>query len=351
MPPAEHHTNPEETPMTAVATDSTTIRALHADDLPAVVALDAAIEGRSRRAYVERRLKAARREPELHAQFAAVDAQGLVGYLLARVLHGEFGRSQTALRLELVGRRSDARGHGVGRALLDALIAWGTRHGVRELRTSELWRRTGMLHWFDEMGFSLAPVQIVDRAVDRGEFGAGSEGAVALPEGEGPAGEIRFDPGTANDFERLARDGADVRSMTQADLAEIVRIDRVITGRDRSSYIAQRLAEALDDASIRVSLAARMDGAIVGYLMARADIGDFGRTEPVALIDTIGVDPDYAGRGVGRALMSQLFANLDALRVERVETLVSLQQPDLAGFFLTHGFMPSQRLPFVRHIA
>lgn len=333
--------------MTAVATDSTTIRALHADDLGAVVALDAAIEGRSRRAYVERRLKAAQREPELHAQFAAVDGQGLVGYLLARVLHGEFGRSETALRLELVGRRSDARGHGVGKALLDALITWGTRHGVRELRTSELWRRTGMLHWFDEMGFTLAPVQIVDR----GEFGAGGDGAVSLPEGEGPGHEIRFDPGTANDFERLARDGADVRSMTKADLAEIVRIDRMITGRDRSSYIAQRLAEALDDASIRVSLTARMDGAIVGFMMARADIGDFGRTEPVALIDTIGVDPAYAGRGVGRALMSQLFANLDALRVERVETLVSLQQPDIAGFFSTLGFAPSQRLPFVRRIA
>ena len=336
--------------MTAVATHTTTIRALRAGDLNGVVAIDAALEGRSRRDYVERRLQAALREPELHAQFAATDAQGLAGYLLARVLQGEFGRSVTGLRLEMVGVRADQRHHGVGAALLHALTEWGSRHGVQELRTAESWRRTAMLHWFDEMGFELAPAQIVDCAVDVGAYVPARDAGVTLPAGEGPGHEIRFDPGTGNDFERLARDGSDVRSMTKADLSEIVRIDRGITGRDRSRYIAQRLAEALDDAAIRVSLTARLDGAIVGYLMARADLGDFGRTEPVAIIDTIGVDPSYAGRGVGRALVSQLFANLGALHVERVETLVSPREPALAGFFTAQGFAPAQRLPFVRRI-
>jgi hypothetical protein len=55
-----------------------TIRALRPDDLDAVVAIDRAIEARPRRAYVQRRLHAALREPAQHAQFAAADAHGLV---------------------------------------------------------------------------------------------------------------------------------------------------------------------------------------------------------------------------------------------------------------------------------
>ena len=116
------------------------------------------------------------------------------------------------------------------------------------------------------------------------------------------------------------------------DLVAIARIDRGITGHQRHDYMAARLAEALADGGVRVSLTARCDDTIVGYLMARADIGDFGRTAPVAVIDTIGVDPEYAHRGIGRALLSQLFANLDALRVERVETIVSRRDLRLLGF-------------------
>ena len=100
-----------------------------------------------------------------------------------------------------------------------------------------------------------------------------------------------------------------------------------------------------------MSLVARLDGAVVGYLMARTDLGDYGRTEPVAVIDTIGVDPDYAHRGIGHALLSQLFANLGALRVERVETIAAPRDLALLGFLYGCGFAPSQRLAFVRTFA
>lgn len=336
--------------MTATAAaEQLTIRALRPDDLAAVVAIDAAIEGRSRRRYIERRLQAAVREPALHGQLAAVDERGVAGYILARVLEGEFGRSETGLRLEMVGVRDGQRDRGIGRQLLDALTSWGARHGAHELSTTASWRNTGMLHWFDTMGFEMAPVQIIDCAVDGGAYSSQRDDPVALPEGHGPGREIDFGAREANDFERLARDSADVRSMTTADLPDIARIDRGITGRDRSGYMARRLAETMADSSIRVSLTGRVDDTIVGYLMARADIGDYGRTEPVAVIDTIGVDPEYAHRGVGHALVSQLFANLGALRVERVETMVSYREP-LGGFFASMGFAPSDRLAFVRRL-
>lgn len=332
--------------MQAAPAATITIRALTRDDFASVVAIDAELEGRARRAYVERRLAAALREPKLHAQFAAADGAGLVGYILARVLEGEFGRTEPGLRLELIGVRGDSRGHGVGGQLFSVLAQWGQRHGIVDIRTAAQWRDASMLHWLDAMGFELAPHQIIDCAVDGGAYRPERDDALSLPAGRGPGHEIDYGAPEGNDFERLARDAADVRSMAPADLNDIVRIDRGIIGRDRSGYIAARLGEAMHDSAVRVSLTARCDGVIVGYLMAHADLGDFGRTEPVAVIDTLGVDPEYAHRRIGHALMSQLFANLGALRVERVETVVAHHNFALLGFFYDCGFAPSQRLPF-----
>jgi ribosomal protein S18 acetylase RimI-like enzyme len=336
--------------MEAVAAEQCAIAALTREDLEAVVAIDAAIEGHSRRAYFERRLAAAMREPALHAQLAARDGQGLAGYVLARVLEGEFGHSEPGLRLEVVGVRGDAQGHGVGRQLFDGLAAWAKRHGIRDVRTQATWSDHRMVSWLDAMGFTLAPNHVVDCAVDGGAYTPARDDLVSLPGGEGPAQEIDYGGRPDNDFERLARDNADVRAMTAADLAEIVRIDRAITGRNRQEYMAHKLGETMADSAIRVSLTARLDDAIVGFLMARADLGDFGRTEPVAVIDTIGVDPGYAHRGVGHALLSQLFVNLGALRIERVETVVAPRDLGLLGFLYDAGFAPAQRLPFVRRL-
>jgi ribosomal protein S18 acetylase RimI-like enzyme len=70
----------------------------------------------------------------------------------------------------------------------------------------------------------------------------------------------------------------------------------------------------------------------------------------VAVLDTIGVDPNYAHRGVGHALLSQLFVNLAALRVERVETMVTRENFELLGFFYDAGFGQSQRLSFDKRV-
>jgi ribosomal protein S18 acetylase RimI-like enzyme len=326
-----------------------TIRALRPDDLDAVVAIDHAIEKRPRRAYVQRRLQAALREPARHAQFAAADAQGLVGYLLARVLRGEFGRRRPALRIELVGVRQDLQGHGVGRLLLDALSGHARRKGLVELRTTADWRDHRMLRWFAATGFVLAADRIVECVVGDGGYRPERDD-VPQPPAEAHR-EIDYGAPSSNDFEKLARDTAEVRSMNTDDLADIVRIDHALTGDDRREYIGAQFAESMADSAIRVSLVARVDGMAVGYLMARSDLGDFGRTEPVAVIDTIGVDPAFSHRGIGHALLSQLFANLGALRVERVETIVAPRDFALAGLLTACGFVPSQRLAFERALA
>lgn len=327
------------------------LRRLGPGDLGAVVDIDAANCGRSRRDYMERRLEAALREPALHLQFAAGRGGALLGYVLARRLEGEFGRVAPALRLEIIGVLPGEQGRGTGSTLLGALEAEARRLGIRELRTQASWRDHSMLRFFDHAGFELGRNHVVDCAVHGGRIVEGEDDKLFAPEHRRATAEFDYSVPAANDFEALARDRSDVRSLAQENLADIVRIDRRITGRDRSAYMARLVDEALRDSAIRVSLAAHRDGSIAGFIMAKVDFGDFGRTEPVAVIDTLGVDPGFAGSGVGTALLSQLFVNLEALHVERVETVVWRDNFGLLGFFYRAGFGPSRRLEFVKRIA
>ena len=324
-------------------------RPLTSRDLDAVVAIDASLSGRTRRAYFERRLKAARSQPDLHLQFAVDDGGQLAGYILARRLLGEFGLTEPALRLEVIGVRSDGRGHGIGMQLLGALEKAARGAGIRSIRTTATWRDYAMLRFFDHAGFALGGNQILDCPVHAGRLGVESDPDVAAP-AHGSAREIDYGAGAANHFEALARDRCDVRILAPGDLGDIVRIDRQITGRERRAYIARLVEEALEDSAVRVSLTARVDGIIGGFAMARTDFGDFGRPEPVAVLDTIGVDPDYAHHHVGTALLSQLFVNLEALRIERVETVVGRADFGLLGFLYNVGFGPAQRLSFVKPV-
>lgn len=153
-----------------------------------------------------------------------------------------------------------------------------------------------------------------------------------------------------DDAGALSRDRVLVRSLKSDDLNALVRIDRRITGRDRRAYFEAKLAEAMSETGIRVSLVAEADNRPAGFIMARVDFGDFGRAEPTAVIDTVGVDPDRQNHGLGTALLSQLLANLRALQVDRTRTMVRWDDFALLRFLEDHGFLPADRLVFTRYI-
>ena len=173
---------------------------------------------------------------------------------------------------------------------------------------------------------------------------------ITIPQHVGEAAEIDYSGQPAPDFGLLARDRIPVRSLAEGDLLALVAIDRRITGRDRSKYFQRKLADALTESDVRVSLVADLDSVPVGFIMARVDLGEFGRVETTAIIDTIGVDPNYQNRGVGHALISQLLANLGTLCVEKVRTEVDWQDHDLLGYLGRNGFRPSQQLCFNRSL-
>lgn len=173
---------------------------------------------------------------------------------------------------------------------------------------------------------------------------------IHIPTEADAPGEIDYGVPHEDDLETLARDRVEVDTLDRGDLPALVRIDAKNNDHARADYIAAKVDEALLDSAIRLSLVARIEGAAVGFLMARLDFGDFGHMEPVAAIDTIDVDPDFAGRGIGRALLSQLLTNLRALRVERVETTVASDDLGLLGFLYHEDFHPSRRLAFEKMV-
>ena len=87
-----------------------------------------------------------------------------------------------------------------------------------------------------------------------------------------------------------------------------------------------------------------MDGCLVGAVLGSLHYGEFGQPEPIAVLDTILVDPGFARQGIGTALLEQLVKNLRALGIDRLRTEVAWDEHDLGRFLGRQGFAPAPRL-------
>jgi len=298
-----------------------TTRLLAAADLEAVAAIDRERSGRSRSEFYARRLRGLADEPEGGVAVVAERAGRVAGFAFARILDGEFGGQAPAGVLDAIGVDSQALHQGVATDVLQALDGALLARGARELRTQVDWTDQGLVVFFARAGFRLAPRLVLERTLER------------LPDEDTAGQELP------------------VRSMTERDLRAMIRLDRKVTRRDRSAYYARKMAEALRGSAIRMGLVAENGGRLTGFLMARVEFGEFGRTEPTAVLDTIAVDPDDRGEGIGRALLEQLLLNLEGLRAERVVTEADWREIPLLAFLARTGFTSSQRLAFTRPIA
>jgi ribosomal protein S18 acetylase RimI-like enzyme len=304
-----------------MAKTETTIRPLRPGDAGAVIDIDRARSGRSRTGFYARRFQAFAEEPQAFVAVAAEVGGAVAGFAFARILDGEFGGAAPEGVLDAIGVSPAQERSGVARELLEELEAVLASRGVRALRTQAGWTEHGLAGFFSATGFRLSPRVVLERSLER------------PPDGE------------------RGEEDLPVRSMAEKDLADIVRLDRKITGRDRAAYLARKANEVLRQSAIRVSLVAEVDGQLAGFLMARVDFGEFGRTEPTAVLDTIGVDPAHARSRVGRALLDQLLLNLGSLRAERVLTEVEWNHLPLLGFLGRTGFDHAQRLAFEKALA
>ncbi len=310
--------------------------------MEAVVAIDAAVVGHSRQLYFQRRLKAALEQTDRHVQFSAESDGRLVGFIKARKQLGEFGRAAPAMLLEAVAVASGAHRQGIGSALLDRLESEARRLGVPEIRTTASWRDHAILQFLDHAGFRLSQNTVLECVVSGSRVIAHEGDRILAPAHVTgfSTTEVDYGGSAANDFDTLAASRIEVR-LLPARRSRRHRAHRSSGHRAPARRLHPRGGRRSDQRRRReVSLVASLDGVAAGFVTARADFGDYGRVEPVAVLDTIGVDPDYAHRGVGRALLAQLFANLGALGVDRVETVVAREDFGLLGYFYRCRFPP-----------
>ena len=238
------------------------VRPLLASDLNAVVEVDRSTTKIARRSYFEKRLTSALRKPKRHFQIAVTSAGGkLLGFLLARQVGGEFGRSESAVMLESVSVSMEARHCGLGQRLLSALIDLLRARGVELLVLHVDWRNHAMLRFAASAGFVLGPRLVLERPVQRMSL--------------------------AHTEEILETTPKQIRNLRESDFDAVVQMDRVLTQLDRTQYFQRKFDEVLNESTISISLAAECDGQVVAYAIARVDYGSEGRVEPTAALHTI----------------------------------------------------------------
>jgi ribosomal protein S18 acetylase RimI-like enzyme len=128
-----------------------------------------------------------------------------------------------------------------------------------------------------------------------------------------------------------------IRDLKTEDLDAIVRIDEKVLGESRKDYWERKL-KLMNDKSSQISLAAEVEGEVVGFILGDVSGWEFGVPETIGWMDTIGVDPAYQKKGVATALAHELIKNLKAIGVRTIYTLVSWDDWDLLQFFHAMGF-------------
>ncbi len=151
--------------MPALATADAGPRALGADDLERVIAIDRAHAGHTRRRFFETRFAAAAAHPEDFVHVGVMRGGALRGFACARLLRGEFGRENATAVLDAIGVEPASRETGVGRGLLQELITRLRALGARTLHSQTDWSDPQLTRFFAAAGFKLAPRVALERSL------------------------------------------------------------------------------------------------------------------------------------------------------------------------------------------
>lgn len=298
----------------------TSITAIGAESLGEVVKLDKATNRKDRTDFFVKRFEAQEKHPEAFISIGDIRDGEMVGFVCCHMLKGEFGSDESIAVLDAMAVDPKSQGHGLGRDLIAQLTTKIRTRGGRELQTQAGWDQPEMLDFFANTNFRMAPRLILERTT------------------------FDYSDPTRNEFDDLSRDKVLVRSLEQEDFEQVVRIDAKITGHDRGDFYQRKFQEVLFESGVRLSLIAEIDGMVVGFMMARVDSGEFGRTASEAVIDTLGVAAAFRSQNVGHALLAQLLGNLAILHVDSVRSEVEWNNFSLLGFLESCGFVLSQRL-------
>jgi len=137
-----------------------------------------------------------------------------------------------------------------------------------------------------------------------------------------------------------------IRKMTVRDIDEVLRIDEKITGKPHAAYYESK-ADAYIKRAPEYCLVAEHRDRVVGFVLGDVRGWEFA-AELSGWLEIIGIDPDYHGQGVSRALMNELFARFKRAGVTVVNTMVNWNDGDLIDYFSANGFERGEYVNLVK---
>jgi ribosomal protein S18 acetylase RimI-like enzyme len=127
-----------------------------------------------------------------------------------------------------------------------------------------------------------------------------------------------------------------IRRLKIEDAEEITRIYAAITRRPVEPDF-KRVVEVHAQSGEEACFVAEHEGKVVGFMISYILTAGFGEAKS-AWIATLGVDPDFMGRGIGASMAQKIFAIYKTAGIENVYTTVRWDSTDLLSFFKTLGF-------------
>lgn len=232
--------------------------------------------------------------------------------------------------LDLVVRPA-ARGRGVGRAALTTLLDVAAREQPGELRAWAHGENPGATALLSGAGF--APIrELLRLSLDPELLPSAIAAARPLPEGFRLE---RFDPTAAHHVEEWVRVNAAAFSDHPEQGAVTAEDFRALTG--ESWFDAKDLLLAMDEG------AAGARETLAGYTWIKTVRGEDAAAGPETELYVLGVDPEYAGRGLGAALLGATLRRMSEHDPARISLYVDGGNANARALYDRAGFVIDQR--------
>ena len=143
-----------------------------------------------------------------------------------------------------------------------------------------------------------------------------------------------------------------IRLMKADDFDAVVGIDEKVLKSSRPEYYELKFEMLFKSKDyLPASLVAeKEDGTLVGFVMGRIYMGEYGIFQGEATLDTIGVDPSIQHKGIGEQLINEFMDHLRDVGVQKINTLVDWNDSKLINFFSANQFSPSKTINLERKL-
>lgn len=142
----------------------------------------------------------------------------------------------------------------------------------------------------------------------------------------------------------MTKNNIKVRLMEISDLDAVAKIDEKLVNISRFDYYEEKFGLLFKSGEfVPTSFVAEDEnGKIVGFIMGKLYIGEYGLSREGAAVDSVGVDPEFQHQGIGRKLMDEFVFHLRQLDVKKINTLVDKHNDQMMHYFNSEHFSPSK---------